>query len=120
MRRYWPTISANFRQGIIELVQGGLTRDTRRIVRAMRQMGFVAKNADERVFEQGRKAARVRWEKQPGEPVREEVLFVRVDKALRELLRERTLAVQKANPQRTVSEAEVVREILYRDLKPPA
>jgi len=46
------SISANFRQGIIELVQGGLTRDTRRIVRAMRQMGFVAKNADERVFEQ--------------------------------------------------------------------
>ena len=46
------TISPQFRQGIIELVQGGLTRDTRRIVRAMRQMGFVAKNADERVFEQ--------------------------------------------------------------------
>ena len=46
------SISPNFRQGIIELVQGGLTRDTRRIVKAMRQMGFVAKHADERVFEQ--------------------------------------------------------------------
>ena len=46
------TISPQFRQGIIELVQGGLTRDTRRTVKAMRQMGFVAKNADERVFEQ--------------------------------------------------------------------
>jgi predicted unusual protein kinase regulating ubiquinone biosynthesis (AarF/ABC1/UbiB family) len=46
------SISPQFRQGIIELVQGGLTRDTRRIVKAMRQMGFVAKNADERVFEQ--------------------------------------------------------------------
>ncbi len=46
------SISPGFRQGIIELVQGGLTRDTRRIVKAMRQMGFVAKNADERVFEQ--------------------------------------------------------------------
>ncbi|HVV84053.1 MAG TPA: AarF/UbiB family protein [Kofleriaceae bacterium] len=45
-------ISPQFRQGIVELVQGGLTRDTRRIVKAMRQMGFVAKNADERVFEQ--------------------------------------------------------------------
>lgn len=46
------TISPTFRAGIVELVQGGLTRDTRRIVKAMRQMGFVAKHADERVFEQ--------------------------------------------------------------------
>jgi ubiquinone biosynthesis protein len=46
------TISPQFRQGIAELVQGGLTRDTPRIVRAMRQMGFVAKGADDRVFEQ--------------------------------------------------------------------
>jgi ubiquinone biosynthesis protein len=46
------TISPQFRAGIIELVQGGLTRDTRRIVRAMRQMGFVARGADDRVFEQ--------------------------------------------------------------------
>lgn len=46
------TISPQFRQGIIELIQGGLTRDTPRIVRAMRQMGFVARGADDRVFEQ--------------------------------------------------------------------
>ena len=46
------TISPQFRQGIVELIQGGLTRDTPRIVRAMRQMGFVAKGADDRVFEQ--------------------------------------------------------------------
>ncbi len=46
------TISPQFRQGIVELVQGGLMRDTARIVRAMRQMGFVAKGADDRVFEQ--------------------------------------------------------------------
>ncbi|MEZ4400271.1 MAG: AarF/UbiB family protein [Kofleriaceae bacterium] len=46
------TISPAFRQGIIELVQGGLTRDTPRIIRAMRQMGFVARGADDRVFEQ--------------------------------------------------------------------
>jgi ubiquinone biosynthesis protein len=46
------TISPEFRQGIIELIQGGLTRDTPRIIRAMRQMGFVARGADDRVFEQ--------------------------------------------------------------------
>ena len=40
------------RQGIVELIQGALTRDTPRIVRAMRTMGFVARGADERVFEQ--------------------------------------------------------------------
>jgi ubiquinone biosynthesis protein len=45
------TISPQFRQGIIELVQGGLTRDTPRIVRAMRTMGFVARGADDRVFD---------------------------------------------------------------------
>ena len=40
------------RQGIVELIQGALTRDTRRIVGAMKQMGFVARGANERVFEQ--------------------------------------------------------------------
>lgn len=45
------TISPQFRHGIIELVQGGLTRDTPRIIRAMREMGFVARGADDRVFE---------------------------------------------------------------------
>jgi predicted unusual protein kinase regulating ubiquinone biosynthesis (AarF/ABC1/UbiB family) len=45
-------IPAQMRQGIVELIQGALTRDTPRIVRAMRQMGFVARGADERVFEQ--------------------------------------------------------------------
>ncbi|MEZ4368413.1 MAG: AarF/UbiB family protein [Kofleriaceae bacterium] len=39
------------RQGIVELIQGALGRDTGRIVRAMKQMGFVARGADERVFE---------------------------------------------------------------------
>jgi len=43
-----PTV----RQGIVELIQGALTRDTSRIVKAMRTMGFVARGADERVFEQ--------------------------------------------------------------------
>lgn len=44
-------IPAKVRQGMIELVQGAITRDTNRIVRAMRQMGFVARGADDRVFE---------------------------------------------------------------------
>jgi hypothetical protein len=72
----------------------------------------------EELSEQGRKAARVRWEKQPGEPTRDEVLFVRVDAELKTLLRARTKAVQKAHPERTVSEAEVVRSILWEHLKP--
>lgn len=45
-------IPAHVRQGIADLVQAAITRDTQRIVKAMRQMGFVARGADERVFEQ--------------------------------------------------------------------
>jgi ubiquinone biosynthesis protein len=45
-------IPSTVRQGMVELIQGALTRDTSRIVRAMRTMGFVARGADERVFEQ--------------------------------------------------------------------
>jgi predicted unusual protein kinase regulating ubiquinone biosynthesis (AarF/ABC1/UbiB family) len=45
-------IPANIRQGIIELLQGALTRDTRKIVGAMKQMGFVARGANEAMFEQ--------------------------------------------------------------------
>jgi ubiquinone biosynthesis protein len=45
-------IPANVRGGIAELIQGALTRDTRRIVAAMKQMGFVARGANEHVFEQ--------------------------------------------------------------------
>jgi len=45
-------IPPQVRQGIVELIQGALTRDSPRIVRAMRQMGFVARGADDRVFEQ--------------------------------------------------------------------
>jgi ubiquinone biosynthesis protein len=44
-------ISPAMRQGIVELIQGGLGRDTGRIVRAMKQMGFIARGADERVFD---------------------------------------------------------------------
>jgi ubiquinone biosynthesis protein len=45
-------IPGNVRQGIVELLQGALTRDTRRIVNAMKQMGFVARGANEQMFEQ--------------------------------------------------------------------
>ena len=45
-------IPPKLRQGMVELLQGGLSGDTGRIVRAMKQMGFVARGADERVFEQ--------------------------------------------------------------------
>jgi ubiquinone biosynthesis protein len=40
------------RAGIVELIQGALTRDTRRIVQAMKTMGFVARGANEQMFEQ--------------------------------------------------------------------
>ncbi|HEY0477902.1 MAG TPA: AarF/UbiB family protein [Kofleriaceae bacterium] len=45
-------IPGNVRQGMVELLQGALTRDTRRIVGAMKQMGFVARGANEQMFEQ--------------------------------------------------------------------
>lgn len=45
-------IPANVRAGIVELIQGALARDTRRIVTAMKQMGFVARGANEQMFEQ--------------------------------------------------------------------
>jgi predicted unusual protein kinase regulating ubiquinone biosynthesis (AarF/ABC1/UbiB family) len=45
-------IPANVRAGIVELLQGALTRDTHRIVGAMKTMGFVARGANEHQFEQ--------------------------------------------------------------------
>jgi predicted unusual protein kinase regulating ubiquinone biosynthesis (AarF/ABC1/UbiB family) len=45
-------IPAHVRAGIAELIQGALTRDTRRIVGAMKTMGFVARGANEQLFEQ--------------------------------------------------------------------
>jgi ubiquinone biosynthesis protein len=45
-------IPATVRAGIVELIQGALTRDTRRIVQAMKTMGFVARGANEQMFEQ--------------------------------------------------------------------
>ncbi len=45
-------IPAAVRQGIVGLIQGALLRDTRKIVGAMKQMGFVARGANEQMFEQ--------------------------------------------------------------------
>jgi ubiquinone biosynthesis protein len=44
-------ISPDMRQGIVEFLQGALTGDTDGIVRAMKQMGFIARGADDRVFD---------------------------------------------------------------------
>ena len=44
-------ISPEMRKGIADLIQGGLSGDTERIVRAMKQMGFIARGADDRVFD---------------------------------------------------------------------
>lgn len=44
-------IGPEMRAGIIELLQGALTRDTQRIVRAMKQMGFISRGADDALFD---------------------------------------------------------------------
>jgi predicted unusual protein kinase regulating ubiquinone biosynthesis (AarF/ABC1/UbiB family) len=44
-------ISPEMRRGIAELVQGAITNDSQRIVRSLRQMGFVARGADEQLFD---------------------------------------------------------------------
>jgi ubiquinone biosynthesis protein len=44
-------VSPQMRQGLVELLQGALTRDTPRIVRAMRKMGFIARGAEDGVFD---------------------------------------------------------------------
>jgi predicted unusual protein kinase regulating ubiquinone biosynthesis (AarF/ABC1/UbiB family) len=44
-------VSPKMRQGIVDFLQCAIHRDTQRIVRAMREMGFVARGADERVFD---------------------------------------------------------------------
>jgi ubiquinone biosynthesis protein len=44
-------VSPQMRQGLVELLQGALARDTPRIVRAMKQMGFIGRGADDSVFD---------------------------------------------------------------------
>ena len=44
-------ISPNMRSGMIEFVQGGLSGETEKIIRGMKQMGFVSKKADPQIFD---------------------------------------------------------------------
>lgn len=44
-------VSARMRYGIVEIIQAALTRDTPRLVKAMKDMGFIARGADTDIFE---------------------------------------------------------------------
>src|SRR5262249_4234545 len=44
-------VSPAMRRGIADFLQGALSRDTRKIVDAMRRMGFIARGADAMVFD---------------------------------------------------------------------
>jgi len=44
-------VSPQMRNGIIELIQAALARDTQRIVAAMKSMGFIARGANDHVFD---------------------------------------------------------------------
>jgi predicted unusual protein kinase regulating ubiquinone biosynthesis (AarF/ABC1/UbiB family) len=45
------TVSEGMRHGMIAFLQGAMTRDTTRIVNAMKQMGFISRRADPEVFD---------------------------------------------------------------------
>jgi ubiquinone biosynthesis protein len=45
------TVSENMRRGMISFLQGAMTRDTTRIVAAMKEMGFISRRADPEVFD---------------------------------------------------------------------
>ena len=44
-------VSPQMRHGLVEFLQGALARDTPRIVRAMKTMGFIARGADDSLFD---------------------------------------------------------------------
>jgi predicted unusual protein kinase regulating ubiquinone biosynthesis (AarF/ABC1/UbiB family) len=44
-------VSAKMRRGIVDLIQAGIARDTPRVVQAMKEMGFIARGADQSVFD---------------------------------------------------------------------
>ncbi len=44
-------VSKNMRQGIADFLQAALARDTQRVVRAMKTMGFIARGANDQVFD---------------------------------------------------------------------
>jgi ubiquinone biosynthesis protein len=45
------TVSETMRHGMISFLQGAMTRDTTRIVSAMKEMGFISRRADPEVFD---------------------------------------------------------------------
>jgi predicted unusual protein kinase regulating ubiquinone biosynthesis (AarF/ABC1/UbiB family) len=45
------TVSEGMRRGMISFLQGAMTRDTTRIVAAMKEMGFLSRRADPEVFD---------------------------------------------------------------------
>ncbi len=45
------TVSESMRRGMMSFVQGAITRDTVRIVSAMKEMGFISRRADPEVFD---------------------------------------------------------------------
>jgi predicted unusual protein kinase regulating ubiquinone biosynthesis (AarF/ABC1/UbiB family) len=45
------TVSENMRRGMVSFLQGAITRDTTRIVGAMKEMGFISRRADPEVFD---------------------------------------------------------------------
>ena len=45
------TVSEGMRRGMVSFLQGAMTRDTLRIVSAMKEMGFISRRADPEVFD---------------------------------------------------------------------
>ena len=44
-------LSPTMRRGIVDVLQAALTRDTQRLIVAMKEMGFIARGADPQIFE---------------------------------------------------------------------
>jgi len=44
-------VSPKMRRGIVDLIQGAITRDTPKVVGAMKQMGFISRGADSAIFD---------------------------------------------------------------------
>jgi len=44
-------LSPKMRRGIVDVLQAGLTRDTQRLIVAIKDMGFIARGADPQIFE---------------------------------------------------------------------
>nr|UXE44269.1 protein kinase UbiB [uncultured bacterium] len=45
------TVSEQMRRGMVSFIQGAITRDSNRIVTAMKEMGFISRRADPEVFD---------------------------------------------------------------------